>query len=76
MCPKAPHSLHFICAWKSRNALGSEKVPENSQMPIKEEIFKSYFLILFRQDQMVFGLFTARFLSDNIFFPKTLLGRI
>jgi hypothetical protein len=76
VCPKAPHRLHFTCAWKRRTAIGSEKVPENSQMPIKEEIFKSYFPILFRQDQIVFGLLTARFLNDNMFFPTSSLGKI
>jgi hypothetical protein len=62
--------------WKRRAVIGSEKVPENSQMPIKEEIFKSYFAILFRQDPIVFDLFTARFLNGNMVFPMTLLGRI
>jgi hypothetical protein len=76
VCPKAPHRLHFTCAWKRRTAIGSEKVPENSQIAIKEEIFKFYFPILFRQDPIVFGLLTARFLNDNMFFPMTLLGRI
>jgi hypothetical protein len=75
VCPKAPHSLNFNCAWK-RTAIRSEKVPENSQVPIKEEIFKSYFPILFRQGPIVFGLLTARFLNDNMLFPLTLLGRI
>jgi hypothetical protein len=56
--------------------LDLKKVPEISQMPIKQEIFKSYFPILFRKDPIVFGLFTARFLNDNMFFPMTLLGRI
>jgi hypothetical protein len=45
-------------------------------MTIKKEIFKSYFLTEFRQDTVVFGLFTARFLNGNMVFPMSLLGRI
>jgi hypothetical protein len=76
VCTMAPHSLHFTCVWKRSTAIGSENVPENSQIPIKEEIFKSYFPILFRKDPIVFGPFTARFLNDNMVFTMTLLGSI
>jgi hypothetical protein len=34
----------------------------------KKESFKYYFHILFRQDPIMFGQFTARFLNDNMFF--------
>jgi hypothetical protein len=76
VCTMAPHSLHFTCVWKRSTAIGSENVPENFQMTIKEEIFKSYFYMFFRQIPVMFGLFTPTYLNDNMFFPMTLLAMI
>jgi hypothetical protein len=59
---------------KESNCL--KKFPENSQITIKEEIFMSYFYILFRQIPVIFGVFTPKLLNDNIFCPMTLLARI
>jgi hypothetical protein len=75
VCLKAPQSFPFTCGWKRRADSALEKFPENTQMSVTEEVFTSYFHILFKLSLIIFDIFTARVLKDYVFSPMTLLGK-
>jgi hypothetical protein len=45
-------------------------------MSIAEENFKPNFHTLFKQDLIMFDIFTCRFLKHYVFFPMTSLGKV
>jgi hypothetical protein len=75
VCLKSSQSFPFTCGWKRRANSALEKFPENTQMSVTEEVFTSYFHMLFKQYPIMFDIFTARVLKDYVFSPMTLLGK-